>query len=259
MSHNSFDIIGAATNAVRFVTAERRYMFAAALFPFVAALAANFMTYFMLKGQDSVFFAVLLMLGEAAVGGWFMFLQARLILFGERLEQPPADAAALRLRHNDMRAAVLTWMLFKLWLTAVVMYLVWVINNQKAEGFGIFTMIGLFLTGAWIWSLRLSVAHILVGVGYSIKKYLFRVNGLMGSLRLVGLGMVVSFPFQLVSMPLEEKLLLTENLATPDAAVLLFFITLISTALMVFLNAAAVFAMKDMLSRADKRRGISKV
>lgn len=262
MSHNSFDIISAATNAVRFVVAERRYMFAAAVFPFAATLGANLLNFFLLKGQDSIIlFAVMLILGEAAVDGWFMFLQARLILLGERLEQPSPDPAAQRLRHNDLRAAVLTWMIFKLWLAVVVMYLVWVVQmtERQASGVGLYTMIGLFLTGAWIWSLRLGVAHILVGVGYSVKRYLFRVNGLMGSLRLVGLAIVVSFPFQLASMPLEEKLLLTKDIETTVAVIVLVLLSAINTALMVFLNAAGVFAMKDMLGRAEKNKGIRKI
>jgi len=259
MNHNSFDIISAATSAVRFVVAERRYMFAAAVFPFIATLIANLMSYFMLKGQDSALFAVMLLLGEAAMDGWFMFLQTRLIVFGERLEQPPAEAAAARLRHNDMRAAVLTWMLFKLWLAAVVMYLAWTLQNRQADAFGIFTIIGLFLVGAWLWSIRLGVAHILVGVGYSVRQYLFRVNGLMGSLRLIGLALVISFPFQLAGMPLEEKLILNRDMETPEAVMILVAVTLISTAMLVFLNAAAVFALKDMLRRPDKRRGIQKV
>ena len=235
-------------------------MFAAAVFPFAATLVASMMSYFMLKGQDSVLFAVMLILGEAAMDGWFMFLQTRLILLNERLDQPTTDPEAARLRHNDMRAAVLTWMLFKLWLAIVVMYLIWVVNNQSAEnGLGLYTIIGLFLTGGWIWSLRLGVAHILVGVGYSVKKYLFRVNGLMGSLRLIGLALIVSFPFQVLSMPLEEKLIMTKSLETVDAAVMLTLISLINTALLVFLNAAGVFALKDMLRRPDKRKGIRTV
>lgn len=259
MSHNSFDIIGAAVNAVRFVARERRYMLAAAVFPLTATLLANFMAYFVVKQQESVLFTVMLLLGEAAMDGWFMFLQTRLILLGERLEAPAQDPAAQRLRHNDMRAAVLTWMLFKLWLTVVVMYLVWVADaakQQETSGIGFFTIIGLFLLGAWIWSLRLGVAHILVSVGYSVKKYLFRVNGLMGSLRLIGLALVVSLPFQAASMPLEEKLFFTKDLATADAAMLMALNSVINTALLVFLNAAAVFALKDMLRRRDKRKGI---
>ena len=263
MNHNSFDIIGAAINAVRFVAKERRYMLAAAVFPFTATLVANMMSYFMLKGQESILFAIMLLLGEAAMDGWFMFCQTRLILLGERLEDPLQDPAALRMRHNDLRAAVLTWMLFKLWLTVVVMYLIWVAdtakNHPETPGIGIYTLIGLFLLGAWIWSLRLGVAHILVGVGYSVKKYLFRVNGLMGSLRLIGLALVVSFPLQILSRPLEEKLIFTPDLETVDTVVLLTLVTLINTAMLVFLNAAGVFALKDMLRRPDKRRGLHKV
>jgi len=262
MSHNSFDIIGAATNAVRFVVAERRYMFAAAVFPFAATLAANLLNFFFVKTQDNILlFAVMLVLGEAAMDGWFMFLQTRLILLGERLEQPIPDPATQRLRHNDMRAAVLTWMIFKLWLTVVAMYLIWVmqLTERQDGGIGIYTMVALFLTGAWIWSLRLSVAHILVGVGYSVKKYLFRVNGLMGSLRLAGLAIVVSFPFQLVSMPLKEKLLLTQNIGTAEAVIALTLLSALNTALLIFLNAAGVFALKDMLGRPEKAGGIRKI
>lgn len=262
MSHNSFDIIGAAVNAVRFVIRERRYMLAAAAFPFAATLAANMMSFFILKGQGSILLAVLLLLGEAAMDGWFMFLQTRLIVLGERLEEPGQNPDARQLRHNDMRAAVLTWMLFKLWLTAVIMYLIWVVKaaeEAQTSGIGFFSMAGLFLLGAWVWSLRLGVAHILVGVGYSVKSYLFRVNGLMGSLRLIGLALVVSLPFQSIAMPLEEKLILTKGLETIDAVVLLTLASLTNTALLVFLNAAAIFAMKDMLRRPDKRKGIRKV
>lgn len=237
-------------------------MLAAAVFPFTATLVANMMSYFMLKGQESILFAIMLLLGEAAMDGWFMFCQTRLILLGERLEDPLQDPAALRMRHNDLRAAVLTWMLFKLWLTLVVMYLIWVVHSAEqpqSTGIGFYSMIGLFLLGAWIWSLRLGVAHILVGVGYSVKKYLFRVNGLMGSLRMIALALVVSFPFQAASMPLEEKLIFGKGLETVDTVILLTLVTLINTALLVFLNAAGVFALKDMLRRPDKRRGLHKV
>jgi hypothetical protein len=262
MSHNSFDIISAVSHAVRFVVAERRYMFAAAVFPFAATLAAGLLNVFFVKGYDDILlFAVMLMLGEAAMDGWFMFLQTRLILLGERLEQPNPDPAAQRLRHNDMRAAVLTWMLFKLWLAVVMMYLIWVLSmkEQGQGGMEFYTMGALFLIGAWLWSLRLGVAHILVGVGYPVKQYLFRVNGLMGSLRLLGLAIVVSFPFQLMSLPLKEHLLMTKDGGTLETVFAMAALAAINTGLLVFLNAAGVFAMKDMLGRPQRAGGLRKI
>lgn len=260
MNKSSFDIIQAVVDAVRFVLAERRYMFACAVFPFVITLLTNIMLFFMFgeeKGSSLVF--ALLSLGAASVDGWFMFLQSRLIVFRERLEHPPQDPAARIRRHNDMRAAVLTWMIFKLWMVALGIYASWMLQSNPSETLGLATFISLLLLGAMIWSLRLAVAHILVGVGYSVRKYIFRVNGLMGSLRVLGLGIVVALPFKVLTLQMEESLLLPPAPDTTQAVFLITGISFLSVLLMVFLNAAAVFAMKDMLSREDKRKGIRKV
>ena len=261
MNKSSFDIIQAVVDAVRFVIAERRYMFACAVFPFAVTLVANMLSFFVLKSESqSTLAMIVLMLGAAAVDAWFMFLQTRLIVFGERLEAPPQDMGSRIQRHNDLRASVLIWVLFKLWLAVVVAYLAWSMRQEPTESLGIYTIIALLLVGAWIWSVRLAVAHILTAVGYSIKKYIFRVNGLMGSLRLIGLAIVVSLPFTVLGLPMEEKILLGhKELDTTQAAFLLTGMTALDTLMMVFLNAAAVFALKDMLSREDKRRGIKKV
>lgn len=260
MNKNSFDIIQAAVDGARFVIAERRYMFACAVFPFVITLLSNILLFFMLSGENSSRLAVVLVtLGAASVDGWFMFLQSRLIILGERLEQPPQTADARIRRHNDMRGAVLTWMIFKLWTVALGLYASRMLQSDPSEGLGLITFIGLLLLGAMIWSLRLAVAHILVAVGYSVRQYIFRVNGLMGSLRLLGLGIVVSLPFKVLGLPMEESLLLPPAPDTTEAVFLIIGISFLSVLLMVFLNAAAVFAMKDMLGREDKRKGIKKV
>lgn len=260
MNNSRFDIIAAVIHGVRFTVAERRYLIAAMVLPYVLTLLTNVASFFLIEKQaGNILSAALITLPASAASAWFMFVQARLILFGERLGSLPSAPEFTLQRHNDLNACVLTWVLFKMAVIGISAYLLWWKDQGSPDTFDHYSMIGMLMIGATFWGLRLSVAHILVATGYSVKQYIFRVNGAMVSLRLLGMGILISIPFEIFSEPLAR--ILTQGKPPPgqmETIFLLAALSAVSCVLMALLNAAAVFALKEMLGQQRDKRGVKK-
>jgi len=260
MNNSRFDIIAAVIHGVRFTVAERRYLIPALVLPYALTLLTNVASFFLIEKQaGNLLAALMITLPASAAAAWFMFVQARLIIFGERLGNLRQEPHFLIQRHNDMTASVLTWILFKMAVIAVSTYLLWWKDQGSPDTFDHYSMIGMLIIGATFWGLRLSVAHILVAAGYSVKQYIFRVNGAMISLRLLGMGILISIPFEIFSEPLTA--ILTQGKPPPgqvETVFLLAILSAVSCILMALLNAAAVFALKEMLGQQRDKRGASK-
>lgn len=259
MNSQRFDIIGAAAFGFQSVFAERRYLSAIAVVPVCIVTAIELAKIFGLDKQ-SLITELVSILPISMAGAWFMFLQTRLLVFGERTPEtyttPPDE------RRRAFEACALLWTLTQIAALALVGYMLFWQQQMTSESAGpAVNVIGYLLIGASFWALRFSVAHILGAIGYSIREYIFRVNGAMVSLRLLGLMLIVMFPVALLAMPVEEALIAAVKAKEPPAitvAGLSFLRVIFNFILLAVFNAAGVYALRQMLGKGGKpRMGIS--
>jgi hypothetical protein len=251
-----FDILSAVIHALRFLRAEWRYTLATLMIPLGADMLLN-LALVSLRPGAGLIEGCLWTLPAAAFSGWFMFLQARLIVFGERVDRLPAPVAANPQRLNALRATVITWMLVNMVLALFAAYVKWwmTLTLQIQEGgaaaeavtgtYETVSLAGFILLGVALWALRFGVVHILLAVGYSVRAFVFRVNGVMVSLRFLALLFVVTIPFSFALSALLSTF--GDTADTAPAAVVLQ--SVFSAAVMAVLNAAGVYALREMLAR----------
>ena len=259
MNSQRFDIIGAAAFGFQSVFAERRYLSAIAVVPVCIVTAIELAKIFGLDKQ-SLITELVSMIPISMAGAWFMFLQTRLLVFGERT--PETYTAPPHERRRAYEASALLWTLMQISALALVGYLLFWQQQISAETASApINVIGYLLIGASFWALRFSVAHILGAIGYSIRDYIFRVNGAMVSLRLLGLMLIVMFPIALFAMPVEEALIAAVKTKSPSPvsiAGLSLLRVIFNFILLAVFNAAGVYALRQMLGKGGKpRMGIS--
>lgn len=250
MSQSRFQIMGAVKNAYVFVGRERAYLLRIATMPLLANLATAFYLHF-LRPQSSPFEDFLWGLPASVLFAWFLFIETRLILLGERIYQAIDDEAA---RKQAMKAAVTVWLLFNMAMTAVAAYLQWAAEDMQNRGAWV-TVTALAVIGLLFWGLRFSVAHILAAVQYPIRQFLGQVKGAEISFRLLGMGLLCVTPV-IVVLQLLLNLVLpgagSEALTSDQFVRAILIVTPVSLLMATLLNAAAVFAVKEILS-AERR------
>ncbi len=253
MSSSRFTISTSAVNAYRFVWREKRYLLKAAVVP----VGVNLLTTLFLSGRPddiSVIENFLWTLPYTALSAWFMFLETRLILFGERLETLPTDVGYLAERQQRLRASALIWMLFNMGVIVIASYLAWSSDISMAgqDKNALVTTGAMLLIGGGFWALRLSPAHILAAAGYPIKKFIRETQGMGISFRLIGLGFVAALPIMTVVHFLLKGMISSPADLTRETIMNISLIMApISILLSAILNAAGVFALKEMLGRKD--------
>lgn len=260
MNRPRFDIIGAAAFGFQSVFTERRYLSGIALVPICIVTAIELGKIFALDKQ-SLITELVSLIPVSMAGAWFMFLQTRLLVFGERTPQtytnPPEE------RRRAFEASALLWTLTQVGALGLVGYMLfWQQHVSTETATAPMNIIGYLLIGASFWALRFSIAHILVATGYSIRDYIFRVNGAMISLRLLALMMIVMFPVALIASPIEGALIAAAKSETPaplSIAGLSLLRVILNFILLAVFNAAAVFALRQMLGKGkgQPRMGIS--
>lgn len=252
MDQSRFSIFAAVRDAYLFVGREWRILLRAGLLPMGLQAATTLFVEFN-RPDASGFEACLWSLPSTLFFAWFMFAETRLILLGERLDRLPADPAFVRSRRRAMTAAVLLATLFNMGFVLVTNVLSLLAQqNQAAPNLAI-SFCEFFLLGAAFWAVRFAILPLLAAVHYPLAPVLRKVSGLLFSLRLVGLALVCILPVELVAMVLLEignvNLTLATGL-TPEKKVafllLLAPISLLSAAL---INAAGVFALRQILGR----------
>ncbi|HYD18302.1 MAG TPA: hypothetical protein VEF76_07480 [Patescibacteria group bacterium] len=250
MSASQFSIISAVRNAYVFVGREWRYLVKISLLPMGFNLLTEFVIFFMIK-EPTMFEAVVWNIPATALTGWFMFAEARLILLGERTDDLPQDPALRAERQRDLSASILMFLLFYM---GFMIFLAYQVFTQQMNPTGqnlTYTTIGMLLFGAGIWAARFGVAHILAAVGYPVRRYIYRVNGLGISFRLIGMAL-------LAMLPILAATLFVVTLAMPDltfkptpASIILD--APMSFAIWAVLTAASCFALKEILGRAPEK------
>ena len=258
MNKQRFDIIGCALLGMRSVFAERRYLLAAALMPVGVTALIELLKIYGIQ-DPSILSETLTMLPTGAAAAWFMFLQTRLLVFGERAEAVPPENILPRRRAFETSA--LLWLLLQMALLGMVAFMMyWARATQSGDVGSLVNVAGYLLLGASFWALRLGVVHILGAIGYSIREYIFQVNGIMVSVRLLGLMMCISFPLALLASPLSAALFgALQDIASVSPLQMAGLVSLniiLKYLLFALLNAAAVFALRQMLGQNGAQRGI---
>lgn len=259
MNSQRFDIIGAAAFGFQSVFAERRYLAAIAVVPVCIVTAIELVKILGLDKQ-SLITELVSLIPISMAGAWFMFLQTRLLVFGERT--PDTYTVPDEERRRAFEACALLWTLMQISALGLVGYMLfWQQQIATETASPAVNVIGYLLIGASFWALRFSIVHILGAIGYSIRDYIFRVNGAMVSLRLLGLMLIVMFPIALLAMPVEEALIAAVKSKEPpviNIAGLSLLRVIFNFMLLAIFNAAGVYALRQMLGKGGKPRvGIS--
>jgi hypothetical protein len=254
-----FNISSAIRNGYAFALRERAYLARISPLPVGVLLITNLVTYFLVHEEKrfmSEFEQYLWSLPALALGGWFMFLEARLLLLGERAESLPEDPAYLAARRRALSLCIIIWLLFNMWWSAFWGYQKWALVSNADNSNTLITFLGLLLLGGSIWGIRFAVAHILAAVEYPIRQYVFFVNGIGISLRLIGMAFVCVIPISLCVMVV-MALLLPEGQETVTRSTAILLLSLLSVLWYVslaLLTASASFALKEILSQPREEK-----
>lgn len=266
MSSSTFNIPMAIRSGYQFVIQEWQYLARFSLLPFGVSLITAVVMYHMSleqKKEFSIFEDFLWNVPAFALFGWLMFLEARLLLLGERAGTLPEDPDYAAERRNAMWACIAVLMLFVMGYRTLFAYLLWGFDKKNA----IINFFWLFLIGAGIWAIRFSVAYILAAVNYPIRRYIFQVNGIFISLRLAGLYFLSVLPVAIAEYGLTTLILPEEarkkfveqqhilmTLPESTAVALITVLTLSDIIAGILVTATFGYAMKDMLGRPRQEK-----
>ena len=250
MYKTSFSILDATLESYRFVWREAGYLARIGFLPLAANLICAFYIELMLE-NPSIIARWLWQMPATALLAWFMFVEVRLILLGERLgARSTALVEPAETRKSKMGASVILWLLFSMGLTAAAGFMHWSLTQQLFGVHALTTAAVMLLIGALFWALRFSVLHILAAVGFPIRTFIFAVNGIGFSFRLLAMGLLCFFPvlfmFQAIATPFIED---PKNLTQDDILVTMAISAPMSITLAAVLNAAAAFALKQIFSK----------
>lgn len=251
MSRSRFAITKAVKNAYVFAWQERRYLVKIAALP----LAANIVTalYIHLQhAQASPFEGFLWGLPANVLFAWFMFVEARFLLLNERVDQLPPNPDFLQARQRAMQLCVIIWLLFNMSMTALAAYLEW--SSGKVQTSIGLAFLNMFLIGAGGWGLRFSVVHILAAVQHSIRRFLEQVEGVEISFRLLGMGLLCVTPPVLIFLAVLAFFI--QGVPTANQIfIIVFLASVLSILLGALLNAAAGFALRELMGPSAVGKG----
>lgn len=261
MGDSRFNIPAAIRSGYLFVGREWQYLARAGLLPLGVSLITELLMYHQ-KREFSFFEDFLWHLPALTLFGWLMFVEARLLLLGERAGYLQGDPAYLSERQRALWACVLVWVLFIMARTSLFAYIAW--GTDKSNPLVRFSW--LFLFGAGIWAIRFYVAPILAAVGYPIRRYIFQVNGILISLRLAALYLMTCMPVAVLEygmrtliLPEEAKDKLVEQemlgmLPESTATTLITLDAFADLAAMLLLTAVFSYALKEILGRPRQEK-----
>jgi hypothetical protein len=246
-----FSILAAVRNGYTFVGREAGYLGRLAVLPLGVLLITNLTAYY--NGvTPSPYMDFLINLPARILQGWFMFILVRLLLLGERAPVMTQDISLLQERHRGLKACILLWLVYNAWVAGFVGYSQWFLEQGPQPG-GLYILLALLLLGVNIWALRLGVAHILGAVGYPLRDYIYRVNGIGISLRLTGLLIVCSSPLMIVLEGIGALLVPAgEKPSESTSYILLTLACVLWMALVALLSASASYALKEILGRIER-------
>jgi hypothetical protein len=250
---SEFSIIRAVRDGYAFVGREWKYLLRIALLPTGISMVTQLYLFFRDREKDiSIFEGFIWGLPATALLAWFMFQESRLLLLGEKADTLPENPDYIAERKRAQNASILIWLLFSMGWSAVQGYqdmLLRPLADPAAQPEFWMAGLGALIFGVFFWGLRFGVAHILAAVNYPIRQYVRQVNGLGISLRLAGMALLGCIPVLIVFALLLQ--IVAPNLQHPDdpaVAIVVMLAAPVSILVAAVLNAAAGFALKEMLN-----------
>jgi hypothetical protein len=247
MSNGRFGIIEAGKKACHFAARHRGYLLRIGFLPLCmqAITALLLQTY---VPHASIIEVYVCSFPSNLVFAWFLFVQTRLLLLDERLDRLPPDPAYLAARRYAMNLAVVVLLLFNLAVTAAGAFIEWV--TRTGEGASAPASIAVAVLLAFLlWGLRFSVAHILAAVGYPLGRFLKKVRGMEFPARLMAMGLLFALPVYIMMAVMLQTLLPEDNLTQIQTVAVVALSAPVALLVPVLLNAAAAFALKEVLGR----------
>ena len=255
MDNSKFNIFEAVRDAYLFVGREWPYLLKAGLLPVIVQIGLSLFIQFQREDASQIE-GYLWSLPATMLFAWFTFLEMRLLLLGERLDRLPQDHACLLDRQHAMKLSVITALLFNMGVSSVITILMAAASSGQWGASLPLTLGGLFLIGALFWGVRFGVVPILVAVHYPILPALQQTRGMMFSLRLIGMGMLCLFPLAIVLqillavfMDRSADLASQLKLTPVEQMAIIILNAPLSLPITVLLNAAAAYALKQILGR----------
>ncbi len=248
---NRFSIFSATVEGWRFVGREWPYLLKSGIVPLIVHMACNFFILFVTP-ESTTIETFLIGLPASVLFAWFVFIQTRLIVLGERTDRLPTDPALKKDRDRSMRISVLFMLLFNMGVTATAAALEEIAAtmrdnpgaNMIISGLAVFMMVILF------WSVRFGALPLLTAVDYPPAKFLKRVEGLEFSLRVMALGFVSVLPLVLF-FPLILSGIIADpfNVTDKEKVFLILFNSPFGLLLTSILSAALTYGLKEMLRK----------
>lgn len=259
MKKGYFHITQAVLNAYHFVWREWRHLAGLAVIPLLASFVTEIATE-ALRPDASPFEDFLWMIPATALSAWFMFAIIRYQLFGERVTQlmEQGDADYLKERHRLMQASAIVWILFNMAILSIGMFLSYISKTENAAEHSGLVLASMFLIGASFWGVRFSLAHLLVAIGYPVKQFIFQVDGVGISFRLIGMGLMAAFPILMILQGILGLFFPADlqNISGLSFSIIIVIGTILSFVMTALLTSAAGFALQEMLG-SPKKGGIS--
>jgi hypothetical protein len=271
MSGSQFNIPAAVRNAYAFVWRERSTLAVRGLLPVGVMLLTDLMLY--KPGRDIAidelpawnvpFELFVWSLPANLLFGGFMFEEVRLLLLGERAGRHlPPEPEYRAARTQALQGCVILWLLFNMAQTGFGGIVYWAVDQIHKNPSSPAGMLVFLTLGFAVWAIRFGVVYILAAVGYPIRPFLLRVNGLGISLRLVGMSVLCIIPVFLCMAGL-HTLLVPENgpangpatapVPETTARVLMTVNSLLNSFSQVLLTAASAFALREILGPRRER------
>lgn len=249
-----FSITGAVRNAYAFIGKEWRYLLRYSLLPVGANMLTNLFIYSQ-QGSISLPFGIIWNLPACAVTAWFVFIEVRLLLLGERVTALPEDPVYLENRKRCLNLCIPMFLLVYMTAMAVMGFQEWS-RLRSQEMLDAVSLLALFILGVGLWAMRFAPAPILAAVDEPIAPYIKKVNGAAISLRLLGLYILSVLPLSALFALL--VVILLQDIRLESLNKLPFELALLDAPLAVaiwcVLGAACCFALKEILGTAGNRK-----
>jgi hypothetical protein len=203
MSGGRFKIIESIKSAYVFAWRNTTYLLMAAVVPLVTQIVSDGFLQYIGKGDPLKLGFIeygLWTLPAQAVLAWFLFIEARLIFLGESIYNLPKEPQAIAARNRAMQASILMALVFHMILIVFQAVTQWSASvaqssmDATAKPNSMAMTAGMLSIGAMFWALRFMAAPVVMSIGLSLRQFIFRVNGVEFSLRLLGLWILAWLP-----------------------------------------------------------------
>lgn len=251
MSNSRFSIFTSAKKAYVFAGQEAAYLLKLGAAPVIAqAVTSIFIQY--MRPDASIIESHLWGLPAGIFLSWFIFVELRLLLLGERPDKMPRDPEYMSRRRRAMSLTIITLLLFSMGMTAVLAALTALAGDPGVQEESRFfsSLASACVIGGLIWSLRYGALPVLAAVERPFSAFLRRVHGMSFSFRLIGLGAVVVLPtlfaFQLLASPFLMHILSKKDITDMEKITLAAMSAPLSWIVTLLLNAGIAYAIQDM-------------